>query len=44
MAIISLIFIWFNVGNKHGYVVGSCHDYFMYLLVIVKWMDARPNL
>ena len=43
MVDISLIFIWFNAGYSHGYVIGSCHGYFMYLLVIVKWMDARPN-
>ena len=43
MVVISLLFIWFNVGYKHGYVTSSCHGYFMYLLVIVEWMDARPN-
>ena len=41
--VISLIFILFNVGYKNGYVTGSCHGYFMYLLVIVKMMDAIPN-
>ena len=40
---ISMIFTWFNVGYKHGYMTSSCHGYFMYLLVIVKMMDARPN-
>ena len=35
--------IWFNVGCKHGYVSGSCHGYFMYLLLIIKWVDERPN-
>ena len=44
MHVISLIFSWLNAGYKHGYMTGSCHGYFMYLLVIVKLMDARPNL
>ncbi len=43
MAIMSMIFIWFYVGYKHGYMARSCHGYLMYLSVIVKWMDARPN-
>lgn len=43
MVVISLIFIWFNDAYKHGYMTGSCHGYFMYLLVILKWIDARPN-
>jgi len=43
MVVLSLIFIWFYDGYTHGYMTGSCHGYFMYLLVIFKWMDARPN-
>ena len=43
MVVISLIVIWFYVGYKHGYMTGSCHGYFMYLIVIVKMMDAIPN-
>jgi len=43
MAVISMIFMWFYASYKHGYMTGSCHGYFMYLLVIVKWMDAGPN-
>ena len=43
MVVISMIFVWFYVGYKHGYMIGSPHGYFMYLLVIFKWMDATPN-
>ena len=43
MVVISLIITWFYVGYKNGYTTCSCHGYFVYLLVIVKWMDARPN-
>ena len=43
MVVISLIFIWFYVGYKHVYISSSCLGYFMYLLVIIKWMDARSN-
>ena len=43
MVFLSLLFTWFNVGYKHGYVIGFCHAYFMYLLVTIKWMDSRPN-
>ena len=43
MVVISLIFIWFNASYKHGYMTSSDHGYFMYLLVITKLMDERPN-
>ena len=43
MVFISMIFIWFYAGCKYGCMTSSCHGYFMYLLVIFKRMDARPN-
>ena len=43
MAFISFLFTWFYASYKHGYMTGSSHGYFMYLFVIVKIMDARPN-
>ena len=43
MVLISFSFSWFNVGYKHGHMTGYYHGYFMYLCVIFKMMDARPN-
>ena len=43
MVAISILFTWIYVGYNHGLLAGSCHDYFMYFLLIVKMMDARPN-
>jgi len=43
MVVISLIFIWFYVGYKHSWMIVSCHGYFIFLLVTIKWMDERPN-
>ena len=43
MVVISLLFSWFNVGYKHGYMTSYCHGYFMYLLVTEKKIGARPN-
>ena len=43
MVVISFLFTWFYDSYKHGYMTGSIHGYFMYLLVNVKIIDARPN-
>ena len=43
MDVISLLFTWFNVGYKHGYMLGYCNGYFMHLLVTERIMDAIPN-
>ena len=32
-----------NVGSKHGYMTSYFHSYFMYLLVMERIMDMRPN-
>jgi len=41
--VISLLFSWFDVGYKHGYLTSYCHGYFMYLIVTERIMDAIPN-
>jgi len=43
MDFISFLYKWSNVGYKNGYVTGYSHGYFVYLLVIGRIMDARPN-
>jgi len=43
IVVISLLFTWFNASFKHFYVTSSSHGYFMYLLVIKRMFDARPN-
>jgi len=43
MVVISSLLAWFNASYKHGYVIGSSHGYFLYLLVNERIMDARPN-
>ena len=43
MVVISLLFTWFYVGYKHGYMIGSSHGYFMYLLVNIKIRGVKPN-
>ncbi len=43
MVVISLLFTWFNVCYKLGYITSYSHGYFMYLLVIEMIMDERPN-
>lgn len=43
MVDVSLLFSWFNVGYKHGYMTIYCHGYFTYLLVNERIMDERPN-
>ena len=43
MVVMSLLFTWFDACYKHGYMTGYSHGHFMYLLVIERIMEARPN-